>query len=190
MKKIILLSVIIIGCLMLTVIFPVHPTLAADKAELMPMELDGTEWVVEFVSKNKKGEKVIEKDTLMFKEEKFISKIYDKKGYDPTNYSLTVSEDDVTGYGTMQIKDKETSFWKGEVRGEEIIGSLHVQYPSGDNKTRYYTGTLLDGELKRKTEPKSVVQKPVQPPASRPAVKEEPPVQPMVEDVKKEAVVE
>ena len=154
MKKAILFSGIIIGCFMLTVAFPVQPTLAAVKAELMPVELDGTEWTIKITSVSKKGVKKVNEDTLIFKDKKFISKEYDKKGYTPTNYSLTISDDDVTGFGTMQIKDKETAFWRGSINGKEIKGSIHVQFPSGDNITYSYAGQLSKGVLKRKSNPK------------------------------------
>ncbi|MCK5014094.1 MAG: hypothetical protein KAS66_09765 [Candidatus Omnitrophica bacterium] len=182
MKKIVLLSGIIIGCFMLTVMFPIQSTLAADKAELMPMELDGTEWAIEMTSITKKGEKEVDEDMLIFKNKQFISKAYDKKGYEPTNYSLTVRTEDVTSFGTMQIKDKETSFWKGAVTGEKIDGSLHIQYPEGKNETRYYKGELSSGTLKRREDP--TVRKSVEPPAPPLAVKKEP-VPLVVEDAKK-----
>jgi hypothetical protein len=150
MKKIILTVTVIAGCLMLAMM----PALsqAQEKPKLMPMLLDGTEWEVEVISENKKGEAVTDKDTLLFKDQKFISTSYQKKGYTPSNYSLIVSEDDVTSFGTMQLKDKETSFWKGDVTGDTINGSLHVQYPDGTNETKYYSGKLTVGTLTRKTE--------------------------------------
>ncbi|MBN1869863.1 MAG: hypothetical protein JW847_04725 [Candidatus Omnitrophica bacterium] len=169
MKKIVLLTGIIIGCFLLTAGFPVQPALAAEdtvqageanlaeeaeEPRLMPIELDGTEWVVEVTSINKKGEKVTEEDTLMFKNKQFVSKLYEKEGHQPTNYSLTVSKEDVTNFGTMQIKDKETSFWKGRVVGEVINGSLHIQYEKeGENETKYFKGNLSSGTLKRKEDP-------------------------------------
>jgi hypothetical protein len=92
----------------------------------------------------------------------------------------------------MQIKDEETSFWKGEIRGEKINGSVHVQRPSGDNTTAYYKGELATGGLKRKSAPKpAVVQKPAapKPVVAKPVAQVVPPVvkeelvEPVVEDV-------
>ena len=188
MRKTILFIGIMLGCLMLTTIFPVQSVLAADKDKLVPMELNGTEWAIEFTVVNKKGEKSLEEDVLIFKDKKFISQGYEKMKYTPTNYSLSVSEEDVTSFGTMQIKDKETSFWKGEIRGEKINGSVHVQRPSGGNTTRYYKGELLTGDLKRKSKAKPVVRKPIVPKpivqVIPPAVKKEP-VKPVVEEAEK-----
>jgi hypothetical protein len=81
----------------------------------------------------------------------------------------------------MQVKDKETSFWKGDVTGETINGSLHVQYPGGNNETKYYSGKLTSGTLKRKEEPKEepVVEEPVTPQVQAPVA---PVAQPAVEN--------
>ena len=178
MKKIILSAWITLGCLLLAVAFSVQPALAAEKEALMPMALDGTQWAIEVTSVNKKGTKETAADALIFEDEKFISEAYQKKGYEPTNYSLTVDEEDVTNFGTMQIKDKETTFWKGKVSGDKISGSIHVQNPSGNNVTRYYKGTLSEGTLVRKSKAK-----PVKLPPPPPVVKKEP-VQSVAEDVK------
>ncbi|MCK4882143.1 MAG: hypothetical protein KAS92_03870 [Candidatus Omnitrophica bacterium] len=159
MKEAVLFSGIMIGCFILTTGFFVQAALADDKAELMPIELDGTEWIIEVTSVNKEGAKKISEDTLLFKDKMFISKAYGKKGYTPTNYSLTISDDDVTSFGTMQIKDKETAFWRGSISGKKIEGSIHVQFPSGDNMTHQFTGQLLKGVLNRKSTPKPEIPK-------------------------------
>jgi len=163
----------LIGCFLMAAVICVQPVSAQDKqekAELVPMELDGTEWAIKFTIVNENGEKEYQEDQLIFKGKKFISELYEKKGYQPTNYSLSVSERDVTSFGTMQIKDKETSFWKGEVVDENISGSLHVQYPEGGNETKYYKGTLSGGTLKRRGE--TVKSKPAKKPAPKPAAQE------------------
>ena len=144
---------------MLMVIFPVRSIAADDEASLMPMELDGTQWVIEITPVNKKSVKNTEKDTLIFKDKKFTSKAYNKKGYALTSYSLSVSEEGTTSFGTMQIKDKETSFWKGEVNGKKIDGLIHIQHPSGENIAYEYKGMLSKGELKRKDKKKPVMSK-------------------------------
>jgi len=166
-KKTVLFG-IISSCFVLTMFIAANPipVFAQEKNALVPMDLDETEWAVEVVSVNKKGKKVTTEDTLIFENKQFTSEYYKKKGYDPTNYSLTVSEDDVTSFGTMQIKGKETSFWKGQVTKDQISGSIHVQRSSGNNVTYYYTGELLSGTLVRKGESKTATQPP--PPSGEP----------------------
>jgi hypothetical protein len=193
MKRTIFLTGMIVAFLMAAIAFSAQPVMAADQAELVPMELDGTTWAIKtIVSVGKNGEKVTEEDTLLFKDKKFLSANYETKGYTATNYSLTVSEDDVTSFGTMQIKDKETTFWKGEIADGKINGSIHVQYPSGKNETRYFTGELSNGALNRKDETKPVVQVPEEPIVAQPVVPEvivpevkEAPIPPVVEDMEK-----
>jgi len=138
----------------------------ADKAKSVIMELDGTEWDVTMVYVTKKGKKNTSEDKLIFSEKKFISEKYEKNGYDPTNYSLTLEGDGSTKFGTMQIKGKETLFWKGNVENDTIDGSVHTQFAGGKSpRTTYFNGTLVTGELKEK------VKKPL-PPA--PVVKKVP----------------
>lgn len=136
----------------------------AKEANPMPMELNGTEWNVTMTYVTSKGKKNSGEDTLIFSDKKFISKSFDKKGYEPTNYSMTLEEDGTTKFGTMQIKGKDTSFWKGTVKGDTINGSVHTQFAGGtSNRTTYFNGNLVTGELKRK------VERPTPPPPPAPA---------------------
>lgn len=148
----------------------------------VPMDLNGTEWMVEMVFVTSKGKKNMSDDTLLFADKKFISDGFDKKGYEPTNYSLTVEEDGSTRFGTMQIKGKETSFWKGKVKGDKIDGSVHTQFSNNTTSTTYFSGTLTSGALKPKvkTQPKFPTPTPEPPPTKiMPVV----PAQPVVEEV-------
>jgi len=92
---------------------------------------------------------------LIFEEKKFISKNFEKMGYIPTNYSLSVKEDGTTTFGTMQIKGKETTFWKGGVKGDTVNGNAHVQSDKGSTKDYYFTGKLVK-VIEPKEEPKAV----------------------------------
>jgi len=186
---------VVLGCLMGTMAFSVQLSSADDEAKLMPMDLENTQWNIDLViSVDKNGDKKIEEDTLVFEGKKFFSKIYEKKGYGRSNYALTVSEDDVTSFGTMQMKGEgETAFWKGNVVDQTTLkGSVHFQHPSGKNETFYFTGNILDGSLKRKTKPKPrpAVEVPVTPPP-QPVIEETPAVEaPIVVDGVVQAVVE
>ncbi|HLD42284.1 MAG TPA: hypothetical protein VJB06_04555, partial [archaeon] len=118
---------------------------------------------------SEKGEKEYSADKLLFRDNKFISQTYEDQGYLPTNYSATAEPDGSTKFGTMQLKGKETSFWKGVVSGETIDGSVHVQFAKGTNRTTYFNGKLVSGVLVKKGEKKP---EPVLPPS--------PPSQPVV----------
>lgn len=153
-------SVVLSGILISTLgIFPAN-TIQAQETK-MPMELDGSEWLVNMVYVTEKGKKVSDEDTLIFKDKKFVSKSFEKDGFEPTNYSLTLEDDEVTTrFGTMQIKGKETAFWKGEIRGETIDGSVHMKYANGNNRTTYFTGKITSGILKPKVDEQSVSPEP------------------------------
>ena len=150
---------------MLSVVFDVAAQEDVQK-ELIPMDLDATEWDVAMVYVSENGKKETSEDKLLFNEKKFVSQAYEKKGYASTNYSLMAQPDGTTQFGTMQVKGKETVFWKGTVRDEMIDGSVHVQFSNGDHKTTYFNGKLTKGALvllgQKKPEPT--------PPAPAPAV--------------------
>lgn len=174
-KKRILITMVILGLVVLPLALLTSTKIvcAEENVNLEPMELDGTKWKVEMVYVTKKGKKDVSRDILIFSDNKFISKNFEKKKYSPTNYSMTLEEDGTTKFGTMQIKDKETLFWKGVVKGHTIDGSVHTQFSSESSRTTYFTGKLISGVLKSKskTNPK--------PPA--PVVTQEIPKQPVVD---------
>lgn len=138
---------------------------AQEEEEKVPFELDNTKWEVEMVSMTEKGKKDVSMDTLIFMDNQFISEDFEKKGYDPTNYSLTVEDSGATKFGTMQVKNKETSFWKGEVSGDRIDGSVHTRFSNDKTRKAYFSGKLIEGVLRRVGE-----EPPPPPPAPEPAV--------------------
>lgn len=165
--------------MMLSIIFLTCSVVAHAKEDsgAVPMDLNGTEWAVEMVYVTSKGKKNTSDDTLLFADKKFISGDFDNKGYTPTNYSLTLEEDGTTRFGTMQIKGKETSFWKGKVKGDKIDGSVHTQFSNNTTSTTYFSGTLTSGALKPKvkTQPKFPTPTPEPPPTKiMPVVPAEP----------------
>lgn len=181
-KRQILSIAFIFSFLALSVVFLSHSTLLqAEEADLMPMELEGTEWDVVMTHITAKGKKNISEDKLIFADKKFISERFEKKGYGPTNYSLTLREDGTTRFGTMQIKGKDTSFWKGILEDGTITGSVHIQFSGGEStKTTYFKGTLITGELKRKVEEPT----PPPPPPPAPVVQAEEPSKSVMERAK------
>jgi hypothetical protein len=133
---------------------------AQEKPKLLPLELNRTTWAVDIVYVDQSGAKDTQQDTLVFEDGQFYSESFKKKGYEPTNYSVTVTEDDATNFGTMQNMEEESAFWDGRVVGEVIGGSLHVLSNNGKNKKEYYfKGKLASGVLERKdptAKPKAV----------------------------------
>ena len=166
------LIILVLIVLPVTLINGASVVYAEENTKPQPFELDATEWEVEMVYVTDKGKKEISSDTLMFKDKKFISKEFENNKYTPTNYSVSVAEDGSTNFGTMQIKDKETAFWKGTIKDGKIDGSVHTQLPNGTTKATYFNGTLTSGVLKLKVKDKP------KPPA--PVVNQQVPEQPVV----------
>lgn len=165
------------------------PELAALEAveeELIPLDLDATEWDVTMVYVSEKGQKESSEEKLLFSDKKFISQSYKDKGYAPTNYSATAQADGATRFGTMQVQGKETSFWKGTVMRDGMVdGSVHVQFPNGKNKTTYFNGKLTKGVLV----PLGQKKPELVPPAPEPAVEPQATAAPSASDETVPAVV-
>ena len=169
--KLFMLSLVVVPVICLCSVLAVQ---AQKEEKKVPMELNGTQWDVKTMYVTAKGKKDTSTDVLIFKDKKFISESFEGKGYEPTNYSMTLEEDGTTRFGTMQIKGKETSFWKGKVKGNTIDGSVHTQFANGGNQTTYFSGDLTSGELKLKVESKPKFPKPTPTPPPPAPVKVEP----------------
>ncbi|MCX7927414.1 MAG: hypothetical protein N2606_04685 [Candidatus Omnitrophica bacterium] len=77
-------------------------------------ELNNTEWQIELTPLYSKGKK--ETDTVVFKENKVSLVNFSKKGFGPTNFTLTVQEDGMVVWETMQTSEKgQLVFWRGEM---------------------------------------------------------------------------
>jgi len=153
-KNYTLFIMFIFGLFILSItVLPNSAMIWAQEAKLVPMELDGTEWEVTMVYVTKKGKKKSSEDKLIFSNNKFISESFEKKKYEPTNYSMTLEDDGTTKFGTMQKKGKDTSFWKGTIKGDTIDGSVHTQFSGGSStRTTYFNGILISGVLLPKGE--------------------------------------
>jgi hypothetical protein len=78
-------------------------------------ELNNTEWAVEMSSlSNPKAKK--EEDAVIFKDNQVSIASYSKKGFPTTNFTLTVQEDGMVIWETMQTSEKSgIAFWRGEL---------------------------------------------------------------------------
>ena len=167
MRNIFLPKGIVLGCLMISALFA-RPGWAADLSEenkMMPLELDGSKWAIEITLVEKSGKKGTSSlDTLIFEKKQFFSEESTKKGYEPSNYSVSLEGDGATKFGTMQNKDMETTYWEGRIKDETINGSIYVysKKAKGIKKEYYFNGTLSSGALKPKNKPDPVVDKKVE----------------------------
>lgn len=91
-------------------------------------ELNGSSWKIDIKSQSGKGD-FLGPDTLTFQNEKFRSAAGEKIGYNSTNYTLTVQENEgPTIWETMQTsKDGEVTFWRGEWKEDTMSGVISRQ---------------------------------------------------------------
>lgn len=123
------------------VVKELSPKELADKEKMKELrekkrsQLNNTLWNIE-VSPIAGGEKKT-KDVLRFENNRFSSEKYSKAGFNPTNYTLTLKEEDVTVFETMQTGEKgEIIFWRGEVTSDlqKIRGVLSHQKEPGKSE--------------------------------------------------------
>ena len=76
--------------------------------------LNNTEWSVDLSPISGKGKK--ETESLTFSNNQISSSAYVKRGFAPTNYTITVQDDGSSVWETMQVSEKSgTAFWRGDL---------------------------------------------------------------------------
>lgn len=95
-------------------------------------EIDNTEWQIEMTPLSGKGKK--EGDTLLFKAGQVSLSGYAKKGFAPTNFTLSVQDDGMVVWETMQTSEKSgIAFWRGEMADSQVMRGIFSYHP--DDKT-------------------------------------------------------
>ena len=118
MNKVIALSVVAV-LTMAGVSYAAEDILAAKKAAL-----DNSEWSIELKPMaGGKGKSKAEQDTLLFSDGKVSSGNLVKAGYNTTNYTLRILEDNETlTWETMQTSEKDgVAFWRGDIGPDGIM---------------------------------------------------------------------
>lgn len=92
-------------------------------------QLNGTEWNIELNPMYGEPPGRSLKDTLEFSNGKIISTRMNKEGFPTSNYTITVGDDGVAVWETMQTSETEgVAFWRGELHGDSMRGILS-QHP-------------------------------------------------------------
>ena len=106
--------------------------------------LNGTSWSLELimVSGSEKEKGKIQKDTVTFGTQTISSDRLTKAGFPTSNYSLTVGDDGVAVWETMQTHSngKGVAFWRGEIHGDAMEGVLSKQPTGGGAEEFSFTG--------------------------------------------------
>jgi len=98
-------------------------------------KLNNSQWDVDIMLMTGGGKPAVDK--LVFRENKFSAEKYAALGFAASNYTLTVQEDSMTVWETMQTAEKGgTIFWRGEINGPmtEMRGVLSHQKADGSSE--------------------------------------------------------
>ncbi len=110
---------------------------AAEQSARLALSLK--EWTVYVRPESGKGR--TETDVLTFTAEGQVSaKNISAKGYNASNFRLTIQDDGLAIWETMQVdKDKNVVFLRGNLKGDELTGSFFFKPVKGDPSTYLYT---------------------------------------------------
>lgn len=102
--------------------------------------LNNTQWDIVVSSLSGKGSS--QKDTLIFKENKFLSENFNKLGFGASNFTLTVEDAGSSVVETMQSSEKEGMvFWRVEVDAPVAIVKGVISRQLSGNKTEDFSFT-------------------------------------------------
>ena len=110
-------------------------------------QLEGSLWDVEMTPMSGKGKG--KKDVLVFKENRFSAEKFSQEGFEPTNFTITVKEDGITVWETMQSSGsgKDIIFWRGEIgqKMSDMRGVVSIQHANGINDDFSFVSTNRQG---------------------------------------------
>ena len=92
-------------------------------SEPLISELEGTEWQIQVISKEREEES----DSISFTGGKFISSKLNVQGYAISNYSYRIEDDRKIVWETMQTASVGTASWRGEFEDGKLKGILSLR---------------------------------------------------------------
>ena len=121
----------------------VHQSAAAEDSAVAKAaaQLNGTQWAIELTPMYGKKPKRPLKDTVAFEQGTVTSEELSSDGYPTSNYTLTVGDDGISVWETMQTSERNgVVFWRGEVHGETMRGILSKHPLKGDAEDYTFVG--------------------------------------------------
>ncbi|MBU1044380.1 MAG: hypothetical protein KJ915_08315 [Candidatus Omnitrophica bacterium] len=104
--------------------------------EKVRLKLDNTSWDTEIFPIAGGGK--IQKEALVFSDNKFYAEQFKQNGFMSTNYTLTLKDDGMIIWETMQSADDgQVIFWRGEMNEDmtEMRGVLSKQKSPGESES-------------------------------------------------------
>jgi hypothetical protein len=101
-------------------------------------EIDNIEWELQLVPLAGKGKALSE--TAIFKDRQVSFVEFGKKGFNPSNFSLKIQEDDIIVWETMQTAEKSgVIFWRGEINPDLQKMRGVISHQISDKKKEDYS---------------------------------------------------
>lgn len=141
---------------------PTHPQLEQDRRRQDVLKrLNGTQWVLELISRTASGKVKTQRDTVKFEGGQVSSEQLLEAGYAPTNYTVTVGDDGVPVWETMQTNEKQdVVFWRGELRDSVMRGLLSKHPAEGPTEDLSFVGNQAGGQVRESDAPAAAAQAP------------------------------
>lgn len=103
-----------------------------NQSPLVRTELEGSIWQVEMLAMDSAKSKETLTDRIFFVDGRVHSEELLKKGFQPTNYTVTPSLNGMTSWETVQTNDRgDTVSWRGDWQGDAMKGIVHFAPASG-----------------------------------------------------------
>ena len=133
------------------------------------VKLNAKTWTIQTISYvGKKTETGT--DTLTFSDGKITSKNLSEKGYATSNYTLTLKEDGVIIWETMQrTEGGDLAFWRGELQGEMMSGMFSLHPIKGEIRDFNFTTESTEVVAAQPETPPAEVEKKAVEPAKKKA---------------------
>ena len=110
---------------------------ARELAKMKKEELNGSRWEVEMKSQDPKVKD--RKDVFTFQNNQVSSKVLSKRGFGPTNYTVSAKKNsDLAVWETMQTAKEGVVFIRGQWTAEGMEGNLTEKLDDGETDIRYY----------------------------------------------------
>ena len=87
--------------------------------------LNETEWDVDMTAMSGEAKGTVTKDTIVFTDNKVSSKKLSAQGFLPTNYTLSLKDEDKVIWETMQTGEGQLVFFRGEI-SQDLSGMAGV----------------------------------------------------------------
>ena len=125
---------------------PVVEKKADKKAEKQKLErekkrkqINNTQWKITLSLMGAKAKP--KQDVLIFEDNRFYAEKTSKEGFNATNYTISVQDDGITVWETMQTAEEgRINFWRGEIAEDmkSMRGIVSKQFPDGTRENHSF----------------------------------------------------